>query len=167
MINELGAFLMSKCIVASLHNIMKKPSNAYICIEESIVNAPRITDHGSVFKNLTSLFVLFVFLLCRLTSGAFTIDSSTSTLRIDLNEHPIYLYLHLKMTLNVRICENYKYIFFQIIIYIFRFEEDGWMSKKVKQKAQLLFLIISAMPYCTVLYCTDALIGSNHHFRLL
>jgi hypothetical protein len=69
--------------------------------------------------------------------------------------------------------------FFQIIIYIFRFEEDGWMSKKVKQKAQLLFLIISAMPYCKVtcdrikkielpgLCSSDALIGSNHHFRLL
>jgi hypothetical protein len=36
--------------------------------------------------------MLFGFLLCRLTSGAFTIDSSTPTLRINLNEHPIYLY---------------------------------------------------------------------------
>jgi hypothetical protein len=36
--------------------------------------------------NLTSLFALFVFLLCRLASGAFTIDSSTPTLRIKLNE---------------------------------------------------------------------------------
>jgi hypothetical protein len=32
-------------------------------------------------KNLTSLFALFVFLLCRLTSGAFTIDSSTPDIR--------------------------------------------------------------------------------------
>jgi hypothetical protein len=32
---------------------------------------------------------LFVFLFCRLMSGAFTIDSSTPTLRINLNEHPI------------------------------------------------------------------------------
>jgi hypothetical protein len=33
---------------------------------------------------------LFVFLLCRLMSGAFTNDSSTpSTLRRNLNEHPI------------------------------------------------------------------------------
>jgi hypothetical protein len=39
--------------------------------------------------NLTSLFALFVFLLCRLTSGAFTIDFSTTTLRINLNEHQI------------------------------------------------------------------------------
>jgi hypothetical protein len=57
-------------------------------VEESIVNAPQIqiTDH--LFKsNLT--FALFVFLLCKLTSGTFTIDSSTPTLRRNLNEHPI------------------------------------------------------------------------------
>jgi hypothetical protein len=47
-------------------------------VEESIVNASRITDH------LTSLIALFVLLLCRLTSGTFTIDSSTPTLRINL-----------------------------------------------------------------------------------
>jgi hypothetical protein len=47
----------------------------------------RITDCCS---NITSLFALFVFLLCRLTSGAFTIDSSTPTLTGNLNEHPIY-----------------------------------------------------------------------------
>jgi hypothetical protein len=57
-------------------------------VEESIVNAPQITDHGSAVKsNLT--FALFAFLLYRLTSGVFTIDSSTPTLRINLNEHPI------------------------------------------------------------------------------
>jgi hypothetical protein len=39
--------------------------------------------------NLTSLFALFVFLVCRLTSGAFTIDSLTPTLKIHLNEHLI------------------------------------------------------------------------------
>jgi hypothetical protein len=47
-------------------------------VEESIVNASRITDH------LTSLIALFVLLLCRLMSGTFTIDSSTPTLRINL-----------------------------------------------------------------------------------
>jgi hypothetical protein len=46
------------------------------------VNAPRITDHESAKSNL---FALFVFLLWRLTSSAFTIDSSTLTLRINLN----------------------------------------------------------------------------------
>jgi hypothetical protein len=40
-------------------------------------------------SNLTSLFALFVFLLCRLTSGAFTIDSLTLTLMRNLNEHSI------------------------------------------------------------------------------
>jgi hypothetical protein len=44
------------------------------------VNAPRITDHGSN--------IIFC-VLCRLTSGAFTIDSSTPTFRRNLNEHPI------------------------------------------------------------------------------
>jgi hypothetical protein len=38
---------------------------------------------------VNSLFALFVFLLCRLTSGAFTVDSSTPTLRINLNKHLI------------------------------------------------------------------------------
>jgi hypothetical protein len=56
----------------------------YVGVEESIVNAPRITDH-----NLTSLSALFVFLVYKLTSGAFTINSSTPTVRINLNEHPI------------------------------------------------------------------------------
>jgi hypothetical protein len=53
-------------------------------VEESIVNAPRISR-----LNLISVFTLFVFLLCRLTSGAFTIDYSTPTLRRNLNEHPV------------------------------------------------------------------------------
>jgi hypothetical protein len=39
----------------------------------AIMNVPRITG-------LTSLFALFVFLFWRLTSGAFTIDSSTPTM---------------------------------------------------------------------------------------
>jgi hypothetical protein len=54
-------------------------------VEESFVNAPWITDHGSALFNLTSLFALVVFLV----SGAFTIDSSKPTLRINLNELPI------------------------------------------------------------------------------
>jgi hypothetical protein len=33
--------------------------------------------------NLTSLFALFVFLLCKLASGAFTVDSSTPTLTVN------------------------------------------------------------------------------------
>jgi hypothetical protein len=49
-------------------------------VEESIVNGPRITE-------ITNQ--LFVFLLCRVTSGAFTIDPSTPTLRIHLKEHLI------------------------------------------------------------------------------
>jgi hypothetical protein len=59
--------------------------------EESIVKCERTTDYRSRISclNLTSLFALFVFLLCRLTRSAFTIDSSTPTLRRNLNEHPI------------------------------------------------------------------------------
>jgi hypothetical protein len=58
-----------------------------VSVEESIVNAPRITDHS--YLDLTALFALFVFLLCILTSGAFTIDFSTPPFRRNLNEHPI------------------------------------------------------------------------------
>jgi hypothetical protein len=59
-------------------------------VEESIVNT---TDYRSRISclNLTSLFALFVFLLCRLTSGAFTINPSMLTLKRNLNEHPIQL----------------------------------------------------------------------------
>jgi hypothetical protein len=52
------------------------------------VNAPRlrlrITDQ--LFKSNLDFCVV-----CRLTSGAFTIDSSTPTLRINLNEQQIFL----------------------------------------------------------------------------
>jgi hypothetical protein len=54
------------------------------------------THHGlqntdQLFQsNLTFwVFALFRFLLCRLTTGAFTIDSLTPTLRINLNEQSI------------------------------------------------------------------------------
>jgi hypothetical protein len=49
----------------------------------------RTTNYRSRISclNLTSLIALFVFLLC----GAFTIHSSTPTLKINLNEHPIHL----------------------------------------------------------------------------
>jgi hypothetical protein len=53
--------------------------------------------------NLTSLFALFVFLVCRLTSVAFTINSSTPTLRINLNEHPIQIDLCHCITTNHRL----------------------------------------------------------------
>jgi hypothetical protein len=55
------------------------------------IDCERPTDYRSRISrlNLTSLFGLFVFLLCRRASGPFTIDSLTSTLRIKLNEHPI------------------------------------------------------------------------------
>jgi hypothetical protein len=55
-------------------------------VEETIVNAQRIIR----CLNLTSLFALFVFLVFRLTNGAFTIDSFTATLTGYLNERPIY-----------------------------------------------------------------------------
>jgi hypothetical protein len=51
------------------------------------------TDYGSRISclNLNSLFALFVFLLCRLRNGAFTIDFSTPTLTGNLNEHSIQI----------------------------------------------------------------------------
>jgi hypothetical protein len=56
--------------------------------------ATRTTDYGSRISclNLTSLFALYVFLLSRLTSGAFTIYFSTPTLRRSLNEHPVLVF---------------------------------------------------------------------------
>jgi hypothetical protein len=53
-------------------------------VEELI--SERTTDQ---LFNLTSLFALFMFFICRLTNGAFTIDSSTPTLTGILNELPI------------------------------------------------------------------------------
>jgi hypothetical protein len=66
------------------------PRYKKIDIVESIVNAPPVTHSLRIScLNLTSLFALFVFLQYRLTSGAFTIDSSTPTLTGNLNEHPV------------------------------------------------------------------------------
>jgi hypothetical protein len=80
----------ASCIGCSFKCILK------VGVEESVVNVPRITDHGSADRrymdrlyksNLT--FCVVCVLLCKRTSGAFTMDSSTPTLRINLNEHPI------------------------------------------------------------------------------
>jgi hypothetical protein len=73
-------YLFFKSIGCSFKFILK------VGVEESILKASRIS-----YLNLTSLFALFVFLLSRLLSGTFTIDSSTPTLslRINLSEHPI------------------------------------------------------------------------------
>jgi hypothetical protein len=46
--------------------------------------------------NITPLFALFVFLLLRLTSGAFTIGSSTPTLTRHSHQYPIYLFFEMK-----------------------------------------------------------------------
>jgi hypothetical protein len=73
-----------QCIGCSFKCILK------VGVDELIVNAPRITDQLSK-SNLTFWGCLcFWFLLCRLTSGAFTIDSSMPTLRRNLNEHSIF-----------------------------------------------------------------------------
>jgi hypothetical protein len=65
--------------------------NEVICVRH-IVNVPRITTLINCLI-LTSLFAFFfVFNLQvddRLTSGAFTIDSSTPTLTGNFSEHPI------------------------------------------------------------------------------
>jgi hypothetical protein len=48
---------------------------------------------------LTSLLALFVFCLCKLTSGVFTIDSSTSTLRMNTRSDT-YLYKFLLLQIH-------------------------------------------------------------------
>jgi hypothetical protein len=55
-------------------------------VEESIVNAPLVSLQSKNTNNAKSE-VRFK----QLIRGGFTIDSSTPTLRINLNEHPIYL----------------------------------------------------------------------------
>jgi hypothetical protein len=71
-------------------HISETPCITCIGCSFKFVDCEPTTDYRSRISclNLTSLFVLFVFLLCRLMSGAFTIDSSTLTLRRNLNEHP-------------------------------------------------------------------------------
>jgi hypothetical protein len=76
---SLPKFLKYVCIGCSVKFPVK------VGVEESIENAPRITDQ--LFKsNLT----FCVFLICRLTMGAFTVASSAPTLTGNFNEHPIF-----------------------------------------------------------------------------
>jgi hypothetical protein len=72
-------------IVRSFKFILK------VGVDESIVNAPRITDHGSA-----------VLILRFYTNGAFSIDSPTPTLRINLNERTIH-FIHFMFPLTKRI----------------------------------------------------------------
>jgi hypothetical protein len=51
------------------------------------VDCERTTDQ--LFKFNLTFCVVCIFIVCRLTSGGFTIDFSTPTLRIHLNEPPI------------------------------------------------------------------------------
>jgi hypothetical protein len=54
-----------------------------VCVEESIVNTPLVTRQN---QNSAKSEVTFK----QVIRGAITIDFSTPTLRIDLNEHPIF-----------------------------------------------------------------------------
>jgi hypothetical protein len=102
--------ILNQFVLLFRKNVIEKSSMIWrvlplVKINTRISETPYITCIGCSFKfvdcesttdyrsrisclNLTSLFVLFVFLLCRLMSGAFTIDSSTLILRRNLNEHP-------------------------------------------------------------------------------
>jgi hypothetical protein len=57
-----------------------------VSVEESIVNAPLVSLQSKNTNNAKSE-VRFK----QLIRGGFTIESSTPTLRINLNEHPIHL----------------------------------------------------------------------------
>jgi hypothetical protein len=67
---------------------------AFIYIGCSFKFPVKVAVEEESITDLTSLFALFVFSLCRLTSGAFTIDSSAPTLTGILNEHPIHNATH-------------------------------------------------------------------------
>jgi hypothetical protein len=73
-------FLNQKMFTRNIGCSFKFPVK--VGVEETIVNAQRIIR--------CLLFALFVFLVSRLTNGAFTIDSFTATLTGYLNERPIY-----------------------------------------------------------------------------
>jgi hypothetical protein len=73
-------FLNQKMFTRNIGCSFKFPVK--VGVEETIVNAQRIIR--------CLLFALFVFLVSRLTNGAFTIDSFTVTLTGYLNERPIY-----------------------------------------------------------------------------
>jgi hypothetical protein len=78
------------------------------------VNPPRIIDDGSAMDQLLTsnlTFCVFVFLLCRRTSGAFTNDSSTPTLRINLTVHPIRCTIK-EMRVYVSINFNFTFLLF-------------------------------------------------------
>jgi hypothetical protein len=94
------------------------------------VNCERTTDYGSRISGLklTSLIALFVFLLCRVTSGAFTIDSSTPIFRINLNEHPILLNFN-------------EILHIQKISFFFIFQNDFILRTKMTLKGGLLSIV--------------------------
>jgi hypothetical protein len=97
-----------------------------------------------LLRRLTSLFALFVFLLCRLTSGAFTIDSSTPTLRKNLNEHRLHL---ITQAISTLLCELKKgfisTIYHQFIIHsTFFFFNDYFSFTKMN------VVIISFIFFC-------------------
>jgi hypothetical protein len=56
---------------------------------------------SNVESSVGGNFELRQTVVCRLTSGAFTIDSSAPTLRIHLNEHPIIYYLFFRSNITV------------------------------------------------------------------
>jgi hypothetical protein len=59
-----------------------------VSVEESIVNASQRTNPNNAKSKVRFKQLLI------LTCGAFTIDSSTPTLRRNLNEHPIHTCIH-------------------------------------------------------------------------
>jgi hypothetical protein len=74
------------------------------------VDCENATDYRSRISclNLTSLFVFFLFLLCRLTSGAFTIDYSTPTLMIHISVLRISsMYRHWSLIIIYQIKRSY------------------------------------------------------------
>jgi hypothetical protein len=81
------------------------------------VDCERTTDYGTRISclNLTSLFALFVFLLCRLTSGAFTIYSSMPTLSSNLNEHLYITITNLSALYQPPSCISYNALIFLVI----------------------------------------------------
>jgi hypothetical protein len=85
----------------------------------------QITDQ---LFNVTSLFALFGFFLCRRTSVPFTICSSRPTPRIHLNEHPIY---SASVKFGINLFNFILFVFYFIFIQLKRISGNFSINKNI------------------------------------
>jgi hypothetical protein len=120
-----------------------------------------------------------VFLIYRLTTGAFTIDSSTPTLTENLNEHPIYT-LNLYLNLLFQFChyqrkeESFQLFFSDLVPFeIFSVLFSFLVTKSINICLNLLFpiyfppsLFLSIIISLFILFIFPTSTFSVHFFQL-